>query len=274
MLSIVIPVLNEVRTLPRVLVAVSRVLPEVDKEIILVDDGSTDGTREWIQAQVPQGLRTGAHPVGGSDGTLTWADEPAASRLTVRALYHACNRGKGAGVATGLAAATGNVVVIQDADLEYDPADWAPMYDLIAHRKVADVVYGSRFEGQRNGSAKFISLSQVSANWLISRLFGILYGKRFSDIEVCYKMFTKEVNDTLNVTCPDFGCEIQISAQIVRPGRWRISELPVSYRGRGFDEGKKINWRDGVKALGYLLWFRVCAQPARSAPLPLSSRNP
>ncbi|CAN7366741.1 glycosyltransferase family 2 protein [Variovorax paradoxus] len=274
MLSIVIPVLNEARTLPRVLVAVSNVLPEVDKEIILVDDGSTDGTREWIQTHVPQGLRTGARPVSGIDGTLNWNDEPAASRLTVRALYHECNRGKGAGVATGLAAATGNVVVIQDADLEYDPADWEPMYDLIARRNIADVVYGSRFEGRRNGGAKFISLSQVSANWLISSFFGVLYGKKFSDVEVCYKMFTKEVNDTLHLTCPDFGCEIQISAQIVRPRRWRITEVPVSYHGRGFDEGKKINWRDGVKALWYLLWFRVCAQQPKLAPLPVPSRNP
>lgn len=264
MLSIVIPVLNEVHTLPRVIVAVSNVLVEVDKEILLVDDGSTDGTREWIQTHVPQGLRTGSHPAIGGDGNLTWNPEPAASRLTVRALYHARNQGKGAGVATGLAAATGDVIVIQDADLEYDPADWGPMYDMIVHRQVADVVYGSRFEGRRTGSAKFISLSQVSANWLISSLFGVLYRKRFSDIEVCYKMFTKEVNDTLHVTCADFGCEIQMSAQIVRSGRWKIGEVPVSYRGRSFEEGKKIDWRDGLKALWYLLWFRICAQPAKS----------
>jgi len=241
------------------------VLADVDKEILLVDDGSTDGTREWIRAQVPQGERSASQLAIDADGRLAWRVEPSAARLTVRALYHERNRGKGAGVATGLAAATGDVIVIQDADLEYDPADWLPMYELIVHRKAADVVYGSRFQGRRAGGATFISLSQVCANRLISGLFSLLYRQKLSDIEVCYKMFTKEVNDTLHLTCADFGCEIQISAQIVRPGRWRIAELPVRYRGRGFEEGKKINWRDGLKALWYLLRFRLDALPALPA---------
>ena len=167
------------------------------------------------------------------------------------------DRGKGAGLRTGLAAATGEVIVIQDADLEYDPEDWGPMYDLIVRQKVAHVVYGSRFKGRRMGRARFISLSQVAANWLISTLFGVLFWKRISDLEVCYKMFTKEVKDTLDITCADFGCEIQMSAQIVRSGRWKICEVPIGYRGRTSAEGKKINWRDGLKALGYLLRFRI-----------------
>jgi glycosyltransferase involved in cell wall biosynthesis len=252
MLSIVIPVLNEVHTLPGVLIAVSRALPEVDKEILLVDDGSVDGTREWIKTNFPDGQCSASH---------LGAGEPTTARITVRALYHERTLGKGAGLRTGLAAATGNVIVIQDADLEYDPADWAPMYDLIVNQKTAHVVYGSRFKGRRLGRARFISFSQVAANWLISTLFAALFWKRFSDIEVCYKMFTKEVNDTLNITCADFGCEIQISAQIVRSGRWKIREIPISYRGRTAEQGKKINWRDGLKALWYLLWFRVCSYP-------------
>ena len=107
----------------------------------------------------------------------------------------------------------------------------------------------------------------LAIGFLISMLFGVLFFKRLSDIEVCYKMFSKEVNDTLDITCADFGCEIQISAQIVRSGRWTIREVPISYQGRTFAEGKKINWRDGMKALGYLLWFRVCRSPARRRPL-------
>ncbi|KIQ16298.1 hypothetical protein RT97_31030 [Variovorax paradoxus] len=257
MLSIVIPVLNEVRTLPSVLVAVSRALPEVDKEILLVDDGSVDGTREWIRATFPDDRRAVSHMSIDSGGNFVCNGGPAAARITVRALYHERNRGKGAGLTTGLAAATGDVIVVQDADLEYDPQDWRPMYDLIVNQKAAHVVYGSRFKGRRMGRAKFISFQQAAANWVISTLFGLLYWKWISDIEVCYKMFTKEVNDTLEITCADFGCEIQISAQIVRARRWDMREVPIGYRGRTAKEGKKINWRDGVKALGYLLRFRV-----------------
>jgi glycosyltransferase involved in cell wall biosynthesis len=272
MLSIVIPVLNEVHTLPRVLVAVSKVLPGVAKEILLVDDGSVDGTREWIRAQFPGAQRTLSRMDLDRNGNFVGGDEPAGTSgtsgtpVTVRALFHERNKGKGAGLNTGLAAATGEVVVIQDADLEYDPADWDAMYELIAHRQVADVVYGSRFMGRRLGRARFISAPQVTANWVISTLFAVLYGKRLSDIEVCYKMFTREVKNTLAITCADFGCEVQISAQIVRPRRWRILEVPIGYRGRTAEEGKKIDWRDGLKALGYLLRFRFDRLPAGAGP--------
>jgi glycosyltransferase involved in cell wall biosynthesis len=275
MLSIVIPVLNEVQTLPSVLVAVSAALPGVEKEIVVVDDGSVDGTREWLETNFPAGIERSASSLAiGPDGNLVCGSEPAGAEVKLRALYHERNSGKGAGVRTGLAAATGEVVVIQDADLEYDPRDWAPMYDLIVNQKVAQVVYGSRFKGEQMGRARFISIQQVAANWLISMLFGVLFFKRLSDIEVCYKMFSKEVNDTLDITCADFGCEIQISAQIVRSGRWTIREVPISYRGRTFEEGKKINWRDGMKALGYLMWFRVCRSPAGRRPQAAPSMPP
>lgn len=274
MLSVVVPIFNEINTLPSVLVAVSRVLPEVEKEILLVDDGSFDGTREWIKNNLPNGHRSVSRIRIGPCGNLVCLLEPAATQITVRAIYHDRTRGKGASLKTALAAVTGKIIVIQDADLEYDPIDWTLMYDLIVNQKVAHVVYGSRFQGRRNGRAEFVSFSQAAANWLISALFGFLYRQKLSDIEVCYKMFTKEVSDALNITCADFGCEIQMSAQIARSGRWIICEAAVSYRGRTCQEGKKISWRDGLKALWYLLWFRIrsCSVSANGATQPAAPR--
>ena len=257
MLSIVIPIFNEIHTLPCILVAASKALPQAEKEIILVDDGSSDGTREWIEFNVPDGRRSASHIRLDAHGNLLCEHGPSGSRITVRALFHERTRGKGASLRTALAAVTGNVVVIQDADLEYNPMDWSAMHELIVHRK-AQVVYGSRFHGRRDGRAEFVSHAQATANRIISTLFSVLYGRSLSDVEVCYKMFTREVSDSLNITCTDFGCEIQMSAQIVRRG-WKICEVPVSYRGRTSKEGKKISWRDGLRALWYLAWFRICS---------------
>lgn len=257
-LSIVIPVFNEAATLPRILVAAADALPEVSKEIILVDDGSSDGTREWIRTCMPHG-RQSVRRIGlGADGMLLFSDDPVRAPTTIRCYFHTTNRGKGAALSTGLAAARGEVIVIQDADLEYDPIDWTAMYELIAQRKVADVVFGSRLRG---GRGVFPYRRQYAANALLSALFSLLYGQRLTDIEVCYKMFTRAVGDGLRITCSDFGCEIEMSAQIVRSRRWRIKEIGIAYRGRRYDEGKRIGWRDGIKALWYLLHFRVLSLP-------------
>ena len=158
---------------------------------------------------------------------------------------------------TGFARASGDVIVIQDADLEYDPNDWSRMLPLIVDRKVADVVYGSRFHGRPHRSLYF---HHYMGNRLISFLFNLLYDQMLSDIEVCYKMFTSEVLNGLKLTSDDFGLEIEISAQIARARRWRIYEVGISYYGRTYDEGKKINWLDGLKALVYLFKFRICAR--------------
>ena len=146
------------------------------------------------------------------------------------------------------------MVVIQDADLEYDPEDWAQMLDLICRRRVADVVYGSRFYGRPHRALYF---HHYMANRLISFLFNLLYNQTLSDIEVCYKMFTREVLESLSITANDFGFEVQFSAQVALARRWRIYEMGISYYGRTYDEGKKINWKDGVKALWYLLKYRL-----------------
>lgn len=256
LISIVMPVFNERRTLPHVLFAVSKALPGVDKEIILVEDGSVDGTREWVRANFPEGRHSGSLLELRSDSSLVFGVDPgnALARITIQVTYHEKNLGKGAALITGLAAATGQLIVIQDADLEYDPADWAAMYDLIARRKVADVVYGSRFSGGPQRSLRF---HHYAANRLISFVFSVVYNQKIRDVEVCYKMISAEVKATLELTCADFGCEIQLSAQIVRPSRWRIYEVDISYYGRSYDEGKKIGWLDGVKALFYIIKFRL-----------------
>lgn len=253
MLSVIVPVFNEAATLPHLLAMVGAALPAVAKEIIIVDDGSSDGTREWLRANFPSGSRCAASLTVGTDGSLVFAEESATAPVTVRIFYHRRNGGKGAALQTGLAEVKGDVIVIQDADLEYDPADWAVMHDLIVRRKVADVVYGSRFYGRPHRSLYF---HHYLANRLISLAFNFLYNQTLTDIECCYKMFTREVMDGLHLTCNDFGCEIQISAQIALAGRWRIYETGISYFGRTYEEGKKIGWRDGVKAIWYLARFR------------------
>jgi glycosyltransferase involved in cell wall biosynthesis len=252
-LSIIIPAFNERETLGLVLATVSRALPTVSKEIVVVDDCSKDGTREWLRANFPDGPRTGSRIDLCPDGNITFSTAPADSAVTVQPFYHERNKGKGGGLQTGLAAVTGDVIVIQDADLEYDPQDWASMYDLIVVRKIADVVYGSRFYGRPHRSLYF---HHYFANRLISLIFNVLYNQTLADIEVCYKMFTREVKDSLRITANDFGFEVQISAQIALAHKWRIYELGIMYFGRTYDEGKKINWKDGMKALWYLFKYR------------------
>jgi hypothetical protein len=146
------------------------------------------------------------------------------------------------------------VVVIQDADLEYDPTDLRAMYALIAERRVADVVFGSRFSSNPH---RCLYYHHYLATRLISFFFNLIYTQTLSDVEICYRMFTREVVRTLTLTANDFGIEIQISAQIALNRSWHIYELGISYFGRSYDEGKKINWRDGLKALWYLVRFRL-----------------
>jgi glycosyltransferase involved in cell wall biosynthesis len=261
-LSVVIPVYNEAGTIGPVLVKVTRTLPGVPKQVIIVDDGSSDGTAAWLRRNLGQakGVWRDAHIEADGELRLSADGMQNAAGFEFTLCLHERNRGKGAAVRTGLGCVSGDVVVIQDADLEYDPDDWSRMLPLIVDRKVADVVYGSRFYGRPHRSLYY---HHYIGNRIISILFNILYNQMLTDIEVCYKMFTREVLQGLALTADGFGFEIEISAQIALARRWRIYEVGISYFGRTYQEGKKINWRDGLKALVYLVKFR--ARPIRRA---------
>jgi glycosyltransferase involved in cell wall biosynthesis len=253
LLSVIIPVYNERQTLGTVLAIVAHALPNVSKEIIVVDDCSKDGTREWLKGNFPDGPRSGSTVDLDAGGNVAFASTSGSSTVTIRPVFHERNKGKGGGLQTGFAAVNGDVVVIQDADLEYDPNDWEEMYNLIAVRQVADVVFGSRFYGRPHRSLYF---HHYLANRLISTLFNIVFNQTLTDIETCYKMMTGAVAQSLRLSANDFGIEVEISAEIARQRNLRIYELGISYFGRTYAEGKKINWRDGLKALWYIFKFR------------------
>jgi glycosyltransferase involved in cell wall biosynthesis len=199
-------------------------LPDgIDREIIVVDDGSTDGTREVLRQ------------LGDS---------------TVRVLLHEGNRGKGAAVRTGIGVASGYYILIQDADLEYDPEDWPTMIAPV-QRGRARVVYGSRFTGERRN---MLFLHWVG-NRMLSLVTNVLYNTTLSDMETCYKLVDRSLMVDLELRSNRFDIEPEITAKILKRGV-RIYEVPISYAGREFDEGKKITWRDGFAALWTLVKFR------------------
>ena len=225
-LSVIVPVFNERNTVVEVLRRMRAVeLPDgIEREIIIVDDGSNDGTRDVLRQ------------LGDS---------------TVRIVLHEGNRGKGAAVRTGLALASGDYVLIQDADLEYDPDDW-PRLIAPVMRGRARVVYGSRFTGERRN---MLFLHWVG-NRLLSLVTNMLYNTTLSDMETCYKLVDRTLLVELGLRCNRFDIEPEITAKILRR-RIRIYEVPISYMGREVDEGKKITWRDGFAALWTLVKFRV-----------------
>lgn len=225
-LSVVIPAFNEVKTLREILAAVRDVpLAGIEKEIIVVDDGSTDGTRAIIQAEAEAGNIVG--------------------------LFHEKNSGKGAALQSGFRAATGDIILIQDADLEYDPREYDKLIAPIIEGK-AQVVYGSRFLG---GPRKAMLFWHMLGNQLLTLTTNILYDSILSDMETCYKVFRAEVIKPIAIHSRRFEVEPEMTAKILKR-KIRIYEVPISYNGREYHEGKKITWKDGFAAIWTLIKYR------------------
>jgi len=237
-LSVVIPVYNELNTWRELLDRILAVdLSGVSLQIVMVDDFSTDGTRRQLE-QFEQ-----------SSAGRTDAD--------FKLLYHKSNRGKGAALRTGFAAATGDVVIIQDADLEYDPNDYpALLQPILAGR--ADVVYGSRF---RYGKPNGCYLANYLANRFLTGMSNMATGLDLTDMETCYKVFRREVIQSVDIEQNRFGFEPEITAKVAAMGA-RVIEVPISYIARTHDEGKKIGWKDGLKAVWCILKYAVTARLA------------
>jgi len=250
-LSILIPVYNEVDLLPatlaRVLAAPSSGLR---KEVVIVDDGSTDGTREYLRSLQPQWqteLRRVAARIG-----ISLAPE-LLDLATVRVHFHPRNRGKGAAIRTAIEASTGDICLVQDADLEYDASDYARLLQPILEGR-ADVVYGSRFLG--DGSRRGLYFWHTLGNQLLTLASNLLTDLNLTDMETGYKVFRSDVLKSVHLTCDRFGFEPEVTAKLAKLGA-RIYEVPISYHGRTYEEGKKIGWRDAVAALWHIARFNL-----------------
>ena len=230
-LSIVIPAYNEAETVEKLAERVWGVDLGVERELVFVDDESTDGTRDILQRLC------GDHP--------EW-----------RLVLHERNRGKGAALRSGFAQATGDVVAIQDADLEYDPRDLVRLLEPILEGH-ADVVYGSRFQG--GGPHRVVFFWHYMGNRFLTTLSNMMTDLNLTDMEVCYKLFRREVLESIELKEERFGFEVEVTSKVARAKKWRIYEVPIAYYGRGYAEGKKITWKDGLRALWCILKYRFVA---------------
>jgi glycosyltransferase involved in cell wall biosynthesis len=220
-ITVVIPVYNEKKTLLEIINRV-KVVP-IDKEIVLVDDFSTDGSRDLLSQLESNGTKV---------------------------FYHKENMGKGAALRTGFQHASGDFVIVQDADLEYDPGEFPKLLQPLLEGR-ADVVYGSRFAGQRHNMTSLHSLG----NRFLTLITNILYRTSITDMETCYKLFPRVTIQSIRIESNRFNFEPEITAKLLKRGL-RIMEIPISYAGRSVGEGKKITWRDGFSAVWTLVKFR------------------
>jgi glycosyltransferase involved in cell wall biosynthesis len=231
-LSVIIPVYNELGTIAEVTRRVLGAPVDLPKEVIIVDDCSTDGTREYLQDLVKS---SGA----GFEGT------------TLKVLAHEQNRGKGAAIKSAIAQATGSIIIIQDADLEYDPQDYPALLQPILDGR-ADVVFGNRFHG---GPHRVLYFWHMMGNRVLTMICNMLTNLNLTDMEVGYKAFRAEVLKQLPIQSQRFGFEPEVTVKVAQLG-CRIYEVPIAYHGRTYAEGKKIGWRDGIAALLHMFRYR------------------
>jgi glycosyltransferase involved in cell wall biosynthesis len=228
LLSVVIPCFNEADTIDAIIDAVQRA-PYPNKEIIVVDDFSTDGTREKLRSAAAR------------DG------------IVLKVFYHGRNMGKGAALRTGFAEASGDIVIVQDADLEYDPDQYGSIVEpIIAGR--ADVVFGSRFMGGQ--PHRVVYFWHRVGNGVLTLLSNMFTNLNLTDMETCYKAFRREIIQAIDIEEDRFGFEPEITAKLAKR-RCRIYEVGISYHGRTYDEGKKIGWKDGVRALVCIVKYNL-----------------
>jgi glycosyltransferase involved in cell wall biosynthesis len=241
--SIVIPVYNERGTIEEIL----RRIVDADfrKEVIVVDDCSTDGTRQILENMAARHANNEEFTPA-KDG-----NEPVPLR-DLRFFFQTPNQGKGAALRRGFAEATGEIVLVQDADLEYDPRDYPVLLEPIIDGR-ADVVYGSRFLG---GPQRVHYFWHYVANRILTLLSDIFTNLKLTDMETCYKVFRREVLQGIKIKSNRFGFEPEITAKIAKHN-WRIYEVPITYAGRTYEEGKKITWKDGIQALWCIIRFRL-----------------
>jgi glycosyltransferase involved in cell wall biosynthesis len=226
-MSVIVPVFNERNTVAEIIRRVRAVSLPLDMDVVVVDDGSSDGTEKILAALEDS---------------------------TVRVITHPTNRGKGAAIRTGMENVRGDLILVQDADLEYDPEDWPKMLEPLMRGK-AQVVYGSRFTGER----KNMFPSHWLGNRFLTLVTNILYRSTLSDMETCYKLFDRRALEGITIRSQRFEFEPEITAKILRRG-YRIYEVPISYAGREMSEGKKISWRDGIGALYTLVRYRLTSR--------------
>jgi glycosyltransferase involved in cell wall biosynthesis len=241
--SVVIPVYNERAFIEEVLLRVQA--SPIEKEILVIDDWSTDGTRQLLE-DFDKDQSAGKREAIVQNGKARLPLE------NIRFLFQSQNGGKGAALRRGFEAATGDVVLVQDADLEYDPKDYVKLLEPILDGR-ADVVYGSRFSG---GPQRVHYFWHYAGNKFLTLLSDIFTNLKLTDMETCYKVFRREVLQGIKLKSNRFGFEPEVTAKISK-GNWRIYEVSISYSGRTYAEGKKITWRDGVATLWYIIRFNL-----------------
>src|SRR5947208_10580010 len=252
--SVVMPVYNERTTIEEIILRVQDV--DLDKEIVIVDDASTDGTREFLADLAEHATPNPAVMTLPAVGRSVRADN-------IRVFFQERNCGKGAALRRGFEEARGDVVIIQDADLEYDPQEYPKLIDPI-DRGMADVVYGSRFLG---GPHRVLLFWHSVGNRFLTTASNVFTNLNLSDVWTCYKAFKREVLDEIELREDRFGIEPEITAKVAKNG-WRVYEVPISYWGRTYAEGKKITWKDGVRGIWCILRYNILDHKAKPALTP------